>query len=111
MAEENSQIVLDEVNESTQLIDSNHGHYYLQDHGDALVRTQKFLVPKKKYIPSPLGQESRGRRFLIKEDQFTDIGGGYATFVRHIAQMPKPWFSFEEKSGGGQQPTNMWGFG
>lgn len=98
MAEEDSKIILDEVDEFTKLIDPNHGHYYLQDHGDALVKTQKYLVPKKNYIPSTLGKESRGRRFLIKEDQFTDIGGGYATFVRHIAQMPKPWFSFEEKT-------------
>lgn len=96
---------LQEVNKfpnvGADIIDANHSTYYLQDQGEARVKTQKLLVEKKYYQPSTLGT-TLGRagpdEVLIKEDNFTDVGGGYATFIRHYAKIPKPWFSFEEKS-------------
>ena len=83
------------------LIDDSHSNYYLQEQGEAQVTTQKFLVRKEFYRPPILGTAlgiNETDKILIKEDNFTDIGGGYATFLRHFATMPKPWFSFEEKS-------------
>lgn len=83
------------------IIDRDHGTYFLQEQGNALVNTEKHLVEKQYYRPSTLGI-SRGRsnpnQYLIKEDSFTDVGGGYATFIKHYAQIPEPWFDFEEKS-------------
>ena len=88
-------------NVGADVIDANHSTYYLQDQGEARVKTQKLLVEKKYYKPSTLGTTlGRANRdeILIKEDNFRDVGGGYATFIRHYAKIPKPWFSFEEKS-------------
>jgi hypothetical protein len=88
-------------NVAPSLIDRNHSTYYLQDQGNAIVQVEKYLVEKKYHSPSTLGT-SRGRgnpnQYLIKEDSFTDIGGGYATFLRHYAQLPEPWYDFEEKT-------------
>lgn len=82
-------------------LDANFRTYFLQEKGNAVVNVEKFSVRKKDYIPSTLGR-ARGRphlnQYLIKEDSYTDIGGGRITFLRHYAQIPEPWFDYEQKS-------------
>ena len=105
MAEEETEIVYDlrvgDDNSIPALLDRNHSTYYLQDEGNALVQTEKYLVKKEFYRPRVLGS-ARGRPFvdqtLIKEDGFQDIGGGFCTFIRHFARIPDSWFDFEEKN-------------
>lgn len=81
-------------------LDMNSQIYYLQEQGNALVVVEKYAKRKISYTPSILGvpRESNRNQILIKEDGFTDIGGGMITFLRHYAQIPEPWYSFEEKS-------------
>lgn len=82
-------------------IDVNFQTYFLQEKGNSIVNVEKWSVRKKDYIPSILGRP-RGRphvnQYLIKEDSQTDIGGGRMTFLKHFAQMPEPWFDYEQKS-------------
>lgn len=82
-------------------LDENFRTYFLQEKGNAIVNVEKWSVNKKDYIPSTLGI-SRGRphlnQYLIKEDSFTDIGGGRMTFLKHYAQIPEPWFDYEQKT-------------
>ena len=82
-------------------LDANFRTYFLQEKGNAIVNVEKWTAKKVDYQPSKLGK-ARGRphlnQYLIKEDSFTDIGGGRMTFLRHFAQIPEPWFDFEQKS-------------
>lgn len=86
---------------SADRIDANFRTYFLQEKGNSIVNVEKWSVRKKDYSPSLLGK-ARGRphlnQYLIKEDSFTDIGGGRMTFLRHYAQLPEPWFDYEQKS-------------
>lgn len=79
------------------ILDQNHGFYQIQKEGDALVATEKVLVGKRAYRPLALGtpRKTDPSAFLIKEDGFSDIGGGYATVIRHYAKRPKNWFDYE----------------
>jgi len=82
-------------------LDANFRTYFLQEKGNSVVNVEKWSVRKKDYFAGKLGR-SRGRphanQYLIKEDSFTDIGGGRMTFLRHFAQLPEPWFDYEQKS-------------
>jgi hypothetical protein len=85
------------------LIDADFSTYQLQQQGNSQVYVEKFIVEKKYYQPflgASLGSTKRSRRncILIKEDSFTDIGGGYASFLRHYARIPDSWFDYEIKS-------------
>lgn len=86
-----------------KLIDENFSTYQLQKEGNAQVFVQKYVIKKDSYIPyfpTPIGSfsEVHTQALLIKEDSFTDIGGGYATFLRHYARIPDSWFDYEPKS-------------
>ena len=65
------------------MIDANFRTYYAQERGNAKVFVEKYYVAKKDYISTkvPIGSKRGTDQYLIKEDQFTDIGGGYATFL------------------------------
>ena len=80
--------------------DGNARVYYLQEQGDAQVVVEKFVQKKSFYTPATLGtpRQLNPNQYLIKEDGFSDIGGGMAQYFRHYASIPSPWFSFEEKS-------------
>lgn len=86
-----------------KLIDENFSTYQLQKEGNAQVFVQKYVIKKDSYIPyfpTAIGSfsEVHTQALLIKEDSFTDIGGGYATFLRHYARIPDSWFDYEQKS-------------
>lgn len=82
-------------------LDANFRTYFLQEKGNAIVNVEKWTAKKVDYQPSTLGR-ARGRphlnQYLIKEDSFTDIGGGRMTFLKHYAQIPEPWFDYEQKT-------------
>lgn len=80
------------------LIDESYSFYELQKEGDARVHAEKYLVGKASYSPLPIGtpMKRRPNYFLFKEENYTDIGGGYATVVRHFAKKPSNWFDYEE---------------
>ena len=85
------------------LLDGNFSNYKLQKEGNAQVVVEKYAIKKDLYVPFFLGAIGSGSRqrpdsVLIKEDGFTDIGGGFATFLRHFARIPDPWFDYEQKS-------------
>ena len=82
------------------LIDPDHSTYQLQTQGNSQVYVEKYIILKKNYRPflaAKLGSQTRRRMgcVLIKEDGFTDIGGGYASFLRHYARIPDSWFDYE----------------
>ena len=86
-----------------KLIDANFSTYQLQKEGNAQVFVEKYVIKKDSYIPyfpAPIGSFSQvhTEALLIKEDSFTDIGGGYATFLRHYARIPDSWFDYEQKN-------------
>lgn len=85
---------------SAELLDEDFGFYELQPNGNAYVYVEKFVIKKDKYVRTNVGSTKRSRPNcrLIKEDSFTDIGGGYFTFLRHYARRPDPWFDFQQKS-------------
>ena len=120
-----------EKENSATLLDANHSVYYLQAEGDAKVYVEKWSVKKINYEPLPVGtrKSNNASASLIKEDSYTDIGGGICTFLRHYALTPVSWFDYESVQcllynsygisqgnrvginydyGGGQNP---WGFG
>ena len=84
-----------------QLLDANFRTYYIQENGDAQVFVQKWVVKKDGFLANrgTLGSRlANTNQFLIKIDSYSDIGGNRVTFLRHYAQLPKTWYSFEEKS-------------
>ena len=89
----------DSVEQNPIFLDRDFAVYEIQPEGESLVYVEKLAIKKEQYVPLPLGNSTinpaRGR--LIKEDSFTDIGGGYMTFHRHFAVRPKPWFTYEPK--------------
>lgn len=84
------------------LLDENFRTYFLQEKGNAKVYVEKWAVRKNVYFTykGALGHPRKEGvdQYLIKEDSFTDIGGGYATFLKHYAQVPESWFEYELKS-------------
>ena len=85
------------------LIDPDHSTYQLQTQGNSQVYVEKYIILKKNYRPflaAELGSQTTRRMgcVLIKEDSFTDIGGGYASFLRHYARIPDSWFDYENKN-------------
>ena len=90
-------------NAAPTVVDFNFSTYQLQQQGNSQVYVEKYLVPKDSYVPfqyAKFGSTKRSRTncILIKEDGFTDIGGGYATFLRHYARIPDTWVDYESKS-------------
>jgi hypothetical protein len=89
----------DSVEKNPIFLDRDFAVYEIQPEGESLVYVEKLAIKKDQYEPLPLGSPTinlaRGR--LIKEDSFTDIGGGYMAFHRHFAVRPKPWFTYEPK--------------
>lgn len=81
------------------LLDKDFSFYQLQDEGDAFVYVEKYLVKKDIYTPRPLGytRQDRPNCFLIKEVNFDDVGGGFATIQRHFARRPNSWFDYEKQ--------------
>lgn len=83
------------------IADPNHSNYELQENGNSNVIVQKVIVRKDKYIPffvNKLGSGLSGATpnyMLIKEDSFTNIGGGLATVLRHYAKIPDSWFDYD----------------
>ena len=80
------------------ILDPSFSFYQAQKEGDAQVHVQKVLVGKAAYTPLPIGSPMpiRPGLSLIKEDNYTDIGGGYATIHRHYAKRPLDWFDYEQ---------------
>ena len=96
-------LTLAQKNELPTAVDLDFSTYQLQQQGNSQVYVEKYLVPKDSYAPfrfAKYGSTKRSRTncILIKEDGFTDIGGGYATFLRHYARVPDNWFDYEMKS-------------
>ena len=79
------------------IIDANHSSYKLQPEGNSLVYVEKVLIKKDNYKLPSLGRSKKDKIdcYFFKQDNFTDIGGGYATVLRHYARRPDPWFNFE----------------
>lgn len=61
--------------------------------GSGYVYTERYAVRKDSFIPMPIGTESSVRtgHFLVKEQNFQDIGGGFFKFDRLFANVPNQW--------------------
>jgi hypothetical protein len=94
-------------NENAVLVlDANFNFYKPRMEHDGSVFVEKCLVRKGKYVPTPLSDSSgnltaklsNSNAFLVKETNFSDVGGGLLTFERHYATIPKTWYQYEQVS-------------
>ena len=78
------------------LVDENAGFYYAQPQGNAHVFVEKYAVKKIDFTPGEVGMSATSKSgYLVKETNFSDIGGGLMTFNRHYAVLPDPWDGYE----------------
>lgn len=61
--------------------------------GAGYVWTEKYAQKKDSFTPLAIGTESsiRANYYLVKEQNFRDIGGGFFTFDRMYANLPNTW--------------------
>ena len=79
------------------LLDANARFYQAQAQGDAYVYVEKYAARKGDFTPAAIGTSADNRSaYLVKETNYTDIGGGLVTFERHFAVLPGVWFSYEQ---------------
>ena len=79
------------------LLDANARFYQAQAQGDAYVYVEKYAARKGDFTPAAIGTSADSRSaYLVKETNYTDIGGGLVTFERHFAVLPGEWFSYEQ---------------
>ena len=79
------------------LIDANARFYQAQPQGNAHVYVEKYAARKNDIEPAAIGMGATTRdAYLVKETNYTDIGGGLVTFERHFAVVPETWFSYEQ---------------
>ena len=93
---------------ATIIVDASFNAYKPRREHDGIVFVQKCLVRKGQYVREPLhyidenGEEQLTTHptisdaFLVKETNFTDVGGGLQTFEKHYATFPTTWYEFEE---------------
>ena len=55
--------------------------------------TERYAIRKEYYTPTAIGTESTVRPgyYLVKEQNFTDIGGGFFEWDRLYANLPQSW--------------------
>lgn len=72
------------------LLDANAGFYEGQKEGQSYVYVERYAVKKTAYEPLPLGTQSEQRpdAYLVKETNYSNIGGGFITIDRHYAIKP-----------------------
>ena len=94
-------------NENAVLVlDANFNFYKPRMEHDGVVFVERCLVRKGKYVPTPLSdssgnltaKKSNSNAFLVKETNFSDVGGGLQTFERHYATIPTTWYQYEQVS-------------
>ena len=79
------------------LLDANARFYQAQAQGDAYVYVEKYAARKGDFTPAAIGTSADSRSaYLVKETNYTDIGGGLVTFERHFAVLPSVWFNYEQ---------------
>ena len=79
------------------LLDANARFYQAQPQGNAYVYVEKYAARKGDFTPAAIGTSADNRNaYLVKETNYTDIGGGMVTFERHFAVLPGEWFSYEK---------------
>lgn len=79
------------------LLDANARFYQAQAQGDAYVYVEKYAARKGDFTPAAIGTSADSRSaYLVKETNYTDIGGGLVTFERHFAVLPGVWFNYEQ---------------
>ena len=79
------------------LLDANARFYQAQAQGNAYVYVEKYAARKGDFTPAAIGTSADSRSaYLVKETNYTDIGGGLVTFERHFAVLPGVWFNYEQ---------------
>lgn len=79
------------------LLDADARFYQAQPQGNAYVYVEKYATLKDNFSPLTIGTRSSTRDgYLVKETNYTDIGGGLATFERHFAVLPTEWHTYEQ---------------
>lgn len=79
------------------LLDANANVYNMLPTGGGYVYVERYAQKKDQYIPLEIGTRStrRNQAYLIKEQNFRDIGGGFFEFERHYAVKPQNWYNYE----------------
>jgi len=79
------------------LLDANAGNYSVLPNGKGIVHIEKYVIRKPFVNRQEIGTPSsvRPETFLVKETDYTDVGGGWFEFERHYANIPDPWFDFQ----------------
>lgn len=83
--------------EEPLLLDGNSTTYNLLPVADGTVYVERYAQKKVAYQPIPIGTASafRSNAYLIKEQNFRDIGGGFWEWERHYALKPGTWFDYQ----------------
>lgn len=79
--------------EQPLLLDGNAGFANIVPQGSGYTWTEKYAQKKSAYEPITIGTESsiRNNYYLVKEQNFRDIGGGFFEFERVYANVPSTW--------------------
>lgn len=79
------------------LLDKNAEVYNNLPTGKGYVYVERYAQKKSRYEPLAIGTPSVNRRntYLIKEQNFRDIGGGLFEWERHYALVPESWYDYQ----------------
>lgn len=83
--------------EEPLLLDANSNTYNLLPIAGGTVYVETYAQKKTNYRELAIGTPSgfRPDAYLIKEQNFRDIGGGFWAWERHYAVKPKSWFDYQ----------------
>lgn len=91
-----------ENEDAVLVLDKRHNIYLPRQESslnNALVYVERCVVRKDKYVElDPLSKKSDLDAYLVKETNFTDIGGGLRQFERHYLTFPSSWFDYQPVS-------------
>lgn len=79
------------------LLDANAGNYSTLPNGGGIVFIERYAIRKPFVRRQAINTTSniRPETYLVKETNYTDVGGGWFEFERHYAEVPASWFDFQ----------------
>lgn len=91
------------------LLDANAGNYSTLPNGGGIVFIERYAIRKPFVRRQAINTTSniRPETYLVKETNYTDVGGGWFEFERHYAEVPATWFEFRELSISGVSATTV----
>lgn len=79
------------------LLDANASNYSTLPNGGGIVFVERYAIRKPFASRQAINTPStfRPETYLVKETNYTDVGGGWFEFERHYSEVPATWFDFK----------------